>query len=444
MSTAAGSIPDSVTHPSDPDVAIVGAGAAGIAAARECLALGLSCLVLEAMDRTGGRAFTESARLGAPFDHGASWLHQADDNPLVPLARAMGLRLVDSDAVRERHVFIGSRRATAAELDALDAARARFDATVAARAALGPPDIPLAEAVPSGGFWDATVAHRQGPLISAAPLEAISLLDYVATDLAPPNLMPEVGIGAVLHRLSERLPIRTGVPVRRIRWGGKGVALDTPGGTLAARACIVTVSTGVLAADAIACDPPLPGALRDAAAGLPLGLLTKVAFRAAGEDRLDLLPFASVWRHVGSPDEAAMTFHAWPFGRDHLIGFVGGRAAWDLARAGPAATEAFARDELARLFGAARIARALRTPAAVVTDWGTEPCTRGAYSHALPGHAGARTTLAEAALAGGRLRFAGEACHPRLAGTVAGAWESGQAAARAVAAALGRPTGHAR
>jgi len=428
-----------VTLPSAPDVAIVGAGAAGIAAARECAALGLSCLVLEAMDRIGGRAFTESARLGAPFDHGASWLHQANDNPLVPLARALGFRLVDSDAVRERHVFIGSRRATPGELAELEAACLRFGTTVAARAALGPPDLPLAAAVPSGAFWDATVAHREGPVISAAQLEELSLLDFVANDLAPPNLMPEIGVGALVGRLAEGLPIRTGLPVARIRWGGKGaIVLDTAEGSLAARACIVTVSTGVLAAgEAIAFDPPLPEAVREAVAGLPLGLLTKVAFRAAGEDRLDLSPFASLWRHVASPDEAAMTFHAWPFGRDHLIGFIGGRAAWDLARAGPAAAEAFAREELSRFFGPARVARALRAPAAVVTDWGTNPFTRGAYSYARPGHAGARAALAAAALAGGRLRFAGEACHTRLAGTVGGAWESGQAAARAVAAALG-------
>jgi monoamine oxidase len=179
--------------------------------------------------------------------------------------------------------------------------------------------------------------------------------------------------------------------------------------------------------------------VREAIGGLPLGLLTKVAFRAAaaGADRLDLPPFGSLWRHVASTEEPAMTWHAWPFGRDHLIGFVGGRAAWELARAGSAATEAFAREELARHFGAARIERALRWPPSVITDWGTNPFTLGAYSYARPGHAGARAALAAASLAGGRLRFAGEACHARLAGTVAGAWESGEAAARAVAAALG-------
>ncbi|GGG24857.1 amine oxidase [Caldovatus sediminis] len=422
--------------PTAPEVAIVGAGAAGIAAARECAALGLSCLVVEAMGRVGGRAFTEDARLGAPFDHGASWLHLADANPLVPLARALGLRLVDSDAVRERRVVVGPRRATPEEVAALEAAMARFDATVAARAAAAA-DLPLAEAVPRGGFWDATVAHRQGPLISAAELGELSLRDFAANALGPPNLMPEAGVGALVRRLAQGLPIRTGVPVARIRWGGQGVVLDTPEGALAARACVVTVSTGVLGAGGIAFDPPLPQAVREAVAGLPLGLLTKVAFRAAGEDRLDLPPFAALWRRVDSPEEAAMSFHAWPFGRDHLVGFVGGRAAWELARAGPAATEAFAREELARCFGAARVARALRAPAAVVTDWGANPFVRGAYSYARPGCAGARAALAGAALAGGRLRFAGEACHTWLAGTVAGAWESGRAAARAVAAALG-------
>jgi monoamine oxidase len=423
-----------VVLPSIPDVAIVGAGAAGIAAARECAALGLSCVVLEAMARVGGRAFTEGERLGAPFDHGASWLHRADANPLVPLARALGLRLVDSDAVRERHVVVGSRRATPREVAALEAAMAHFEATVAARARGA--DVPLAEAVPRGGFWDATVAHREGPLISAAELAELSLRDFAANALVPPNLMPEAGVGALLRRLAEGLPIRTGVPVARIRWGGEGIVLDTPAGALAARAGVVTVSTGVLGAGGIAFDPPLPQAVRQAVAGLPLGLLTKVAFRAAGEDRLDLPPFAALWRRVDSPEEAAMSFHAWPFGRDHLVGFVGGRAAWELARAGPAAAEAFAREELARFFGAARIARALRAPA-VVTDWDANPFVRGAYSYARPGCAGARAALAGVALAGGRLRFAGEACHTRLAGTVAGAWESGRAAARAVAAALG-------
>ena len=83
----------------DFDVAVVGAGAAGIAAARECADLGLSCAVLEARSRVGGRAHTDAASLGAPFDLGATWLHAAGANLLAPLARALGFRTADHDAL---------------------------------------------------------------------------------------------------------------------------------------------------------------------------------------------------------------------------------------------------------------------------------------------------------------------------------------------------------
>ena len=83
---------------SDPEVLIIGAGAAGIAAARALRAAGRSCLVLEARTRPGGRAATDSTTLGAPFDLGATWLHAADRNPLRPLAEALGIRIEDDGA----------------------------------------------------------------------------------------------------------------------------------------------------------------------------------------------------------------------------------------------------------------------------------------------------------------------------------------------------------
>lgn len=424
--------------PANPEIVVVGAGAAGIAAARELAALGRSCVVLEAAPRVGGRAFTESDTLGAPFDHGASWLHQAGDNPLTPLARDLGIPLVDHDTLREYRTFDGGRLVTPEERAAYDAAWDRFERAAAARAAPeAGPDLPLADVVPQGGLWDATVGHWVGPIISAAELAAISLRDWHATLLGSPNLLPEPGVGALLRRLAEGLPIALGTPVTRLRWGGPaGVVAEGPRGSLAARAAIVTVPTAVLAAGAIAFDPPLPAATQETVAALPLGLLTKVALRAAGEDRLCLPPFAGLERRVEGPDDHPITWVAWPFGRDHLIGFIGGARAWDLAGEPSAAAEAFARAELARLFGARAIARALRPEGqAVVTRWAEDPLARGAYSHARPGHAGARAALA-APLAGGRLTFAGEACHTRFAGTVGGAWDSGRAAARAVAAAL--------
>ncbi|MFN7882905.1 MAG: FAD-dependent oxidoreductase, partial [bacterium] len=84
-----------------PDVLIIGAGVAGIAAARALRSRGLSCLVLEAKDRIGGRAYTDATG----FDHGASWLHQANDNPLTALAETLGFESVDHDKLRQRLLF---------------------------------------------------------------------------------------------------------------------------------------------------------------------------------------------------------------------------------------------------------------------------------------------------------------------------------------------------
>jgi len=120
-----------------------------------------------------------------------------------------------------------------------------------------------------------------------------------------------------------------------------------------------------------------------------------------------------------------MVFNIWPEGRRYAIGFIGGQTAWDLAGQDAEAV-AFARDELARLFGGR--ARRVFCGASVVTGWGTDPATRGAYCYALPGQADARAVLGGFGTTG-RLLFAGEAVHPYLAGTVAGAYESGVRAA---------------
>lgn len=406
--------------------------------------MGLGCVVLEASGRVGGRARTAELAPGEVFDHGASWLHEAADNPLTPLARRLGFTLRD-EARRQRDILLTEGRdATPAERAAHDAACEAFDAAAEARAAGlreagvlegGGADLPLAEAVPWGGPWDATAAHWLAAIISGAEAGRISLLDYVATGLGGTNLAVAEGLGTLVARLAEGLPIRLEAPVSRIRQGDGGVVAEGPGGVLRARGCIVTVSTGVLAAGGIGFDPPLPEPVRQAVLGLPQGLLSKVALRASGADRLGLPAFGRLARRVEGPGDSPMSWILWPFGRAHAIGFIGGERAWALAAAGPAAAERFARAELARYFGAARVGAAFE-PGAVVTDWAEDPLFRGAYSIAAPGQGGARAVLGGAALADGRLRFAGEACHKRYAGTVGGAWESGVRAAEAVVARL--------
>jgi monoamine oxidase len=404
-------------HGNDPDVLIIGAGCAGIAAARALARAGQSCLVLEAGPRVGGRAFTTP--FGAALDLGATWLHQAHDNPLTAF---VGKHL-DHDTVRERHLHLGQRFATPAEFAAYWRAHRAFEDAV--EAAAPSPDRSVMDAAPKDGPWDATIAHWLGSQINAAELSGISLEDYVKTDLDGPNLLPREGVGGLVARLAEGLPIRLNHAVRRLDWSGPGVTASGDWGEIRAGRAIVTVSTGVLAARSIAFAPELPEATRAAIAGLPMGLLTKIAFRAKGADRLGVAPFHSARRAVTPDAPHPMSWIFWPFGADHVFGFVGGARAWELSRQGPAATEAAARADLAAMFGP-RAEAALGE--CLVTDWGENPLFRGSYSHARPGHHASRAALA-APLGEGRLRFAGEACHSRFAGTVAGAWLSGESAA---------------
>jgi len=410
----------------------VGAGVAGLAAAAALRRAGRRCTVLEAAGRIGGRAFTTrpAALGGALFDHGASWLHAAERNPLVAIARAHGDALRDADTIRTWRSFVGGRAASAGELADYDAAEARFAAAMAERAAQGGPDTSLAQAASAlpDDPWNATVLAWEA-LIAAADADALSFRDWHANTLEGSNLLVAGGLGRfVVRRLGAAAgPVVCSTPARRIEWQRRGgVRVVTDRGTIEAGACIVTVSTGVLASGVIAFDPALPPPTQAAVRLLPMGLLTKIALRATGEDRLDLPPRCAAHRQV-APGEALTVFNCWPDGADHVIGFLGGGLAWELERAGPRAAEAHARAELRRMLGT-RADRAFDR-ASLATRWGSDPFIRGAYCYPGPGDAGARLELARP-LADGALVFAGEACHPTLGGTVGGAFLSGERAVR--------------
>ena len=408
-----------------PDVLVVGAGVAGIAAARALHARGLTCLVLEAKDRIGGRAYTDATG----FDHGASWLHQANDNPLTAFAEALGFEAVDHDRLRQRLLFTEGRFATTAERSAFAAAEDHFWRVIEAAAADGAPDRPASEAAPDGGRFDPLVAHWEGAQICAAELSRMSLHDFAATALDGPNLLLRRGLGTLVATLADGLPIQLNAPVKQLDWGGTGVEASGTFGRIRAGAAIITVSTAVLAQGGIAFTPDLPTKTLDAIHALPLGLLNKLAFPIPPGTLPEFGAFASLRRDIAGAGDRPISWIARPFGAPVMLAFIGGSLAWELSRAGATAAEAHARAEFARVFGT-EAAQALGAP--IITDWGNDPAFFGSYSHAIPGGQAARHVLAEP-LADGRLIFAGEACHPRFAATVAGAWLSGEGAAARVA-----------
>ena len=275
--------------------------------------------------------------------------------------------------------------------------------------------------------WMANVLNWEARIIAAAEPGALSLCDWRRNLLEGSNLLIDRGLGAfVARRLAT--PVQLNTPVQAIAWDGQGVTVTTGIGAIRAAACIVTVSTGVLAADGIAFTPTLPPATLAAIDGLPMGQVTKIALRAAGTGRQGLPGSCRVETFIEQPGDGAIAWIAWPRGQDHVIGYMGGDQAGALD--GPAA-EAEARRQWRAIFGADAVAF---TAQAVVTGWGCRPADPWRLRLCPPWPCRCPRRAGEP-LAGGRLVFAGEAaCTDGLAGTVAGAWRSGRAAAATVTA----------
>lgn len=408
--------------PASVDVVVVGAGAAGLAAARRLMRPNLSVLVLEARDRIGGRAHTIE-RAGFSLDVGCGWLHSADENPLAAWVEGQGLTLDRTPPPWERQAF--DHEMSAAEQEAFRAAFEAFEARVAEAAARGE-EGPAAGLFEPGGRWNPRMDAISGAL-NGARFAEVSIRDYDAYRDTGVNWRVVEGYGRLIARLGRNVPVVLDCPVHRIDRSGAVLKVETARGVVEAKAVILTVPTRLLAEETIRIDPPVP-ALVEAAAGLPLGLASKLQMSVSGEE--DFPEDSQLWGRADTADTAG--YHLRPFGRPMIEAFFGGDLAWGLEREGEAAFFAFAADELVSLLGSNM--RKRLTPLAA-SMWGADPWSAGAYSHALPGHSDDRARLAIAVE--DRLFIAGEATSAQFYGTAHGAWTEGERAADQALAALG-------
>ncbi|GLK79200.1 flavin monoamine oxidase family protein [Methylopila turkensis] len=403
------------------DVAIVGAGAAGVAAGRRLADAGLAVRLLEARPRIGGRAFTAVHSPGA-LDLGCGWLHSADENPWTAIAEGQG-RAID------RTLPPWARRAVTAGFPAPDqqAFREASDALserVAAAAAEHGPDCAVADLLEPGGRWNGLLG-AVSTWVSGAEPERVSARDLAAYRDTGVNWRTPDGYGAVIATHGRGLDVALGCRVSRIDHSGAVIRLETPRGAVEARRVIVTVPSALIADEAIAFTPALPRKV-EAARGLPLGLADKLFLTLDHADE-----FAADSRVFGHTDRVATgAYHIRPFGRPLIEAYFGGELADALEREGEGAFAAHAVAELKGVFGAAF---ARRLSPLDIHPWRADPYARGSYSYAAPGRAGDRAVLAEPV--DGRLFFAGEACSERDYSTAHGAYRTGIAAAEAILAA---------
>jgi monoamine oxidase len=406
----------------EPDVVILGAGAAGLGAARRLADANLSVRIVEARDRVGGRAFTARDPSGLALELGCAWLHSADENDLTGLALRSGLT-VDRTVPPWRTQLNDIGFAAADQADFRAALERLFTRLYEAGGAAA--DQPANRLLEAGNRWN-PLLDAISTYMNGVELERVSVRDFSNYHDSGVNWRIVEGYSALMDALSARLDIIFDCPARLIDHSGALLRIETPRGDLRARAVIVTVPTSVLSSGSLRFYPALPDKT-GAAAVLPLGLADKIYLRLDGAEEFP--PDSHLY---GASDRVRTgTYQLRPLGRPLIEAFFAGQLARDLEAEGDAGFARFAIDELAALLGNG-IRRRLHPLAA--TAWAHDPFAQGSYSHALPGHAGARLVLA--APVDGRLFFAGEACMVNDFSTAHGAWRSGMRAADAVIAAL--------
>lgn len=395
-------------------IVVIGAGMAGLAAARRLAEAGKDVTVVEARDRIGGRTWTDTS-LGVPIDLGAAWIHGPEGNPLTELADEVDARRVETDF--DKLVLI--RDGDEVGADVVQSVLTGWQAIAKGLGTLSE-DAGEDESVASGL---AQVADMQNPFVQWSVASEI-VGDYAADpdelslrwlgnegEFSGPDLILPGGYIQLAQHLARGLTVRLSTEVSRVVHGGSGVRIETSQGVIEGDRAIVTVPLGVLKAGMIAFEPPLPDEKQAAIERLGFGLLDKVVLKFDQP----FWPDADVMGLVGSAQPLPLLINGETFADvPLLVGLRGG-------------SDARARESLSDQDAVSQVVTALNAPlptGSLVTRWAADPYARGSYSFIAVGSSpDDMEALAEPV--DDRLAFAGEATNAEFFGTVHGAYLSG-------------------
>lgn len=416
------------------DVIVVGAGVAGLVAARELRRAGKRVILVGARDRVGGRVQTSDA-LGVPLDLGAAWIHgSGEDQPLVAHARECGVRTVVTD-FDEVALHVGSTRV---DKEARRRSQEDFRSAIERVRTEGKAGEPLGaifrRAIAELGL-DGDAARLVDWQLAAFEndyAEESDRLDARQFDrdsaFAGDDLLLLDGYRTVMDGLARDLDVRLSHRVQAIDHTGDRVRVETDRGMLFTQQVIVTLPLGVLKQGSVAFNPELPDRKRAAIRKLGVGAFMKVALRfpqafwptdravlgLAGRSHGEFPLFLSVQANHDAPI---------------LVGMVVGNVARELETAPDEEVLASAQSALRAMFGAA-----IPAPTAhAITRWGVDPFALGAYSGAAVGVAPDDYEALPAPV-GSKLFFAGEATAATHNATVHAALLSGIREAKRIAA----------
>jgi monoamine oxidase len=378
-------------YAAESDLVVIGAGAAGLAAAKTAIKAGLTVKLLEARGRIGGRAYTVDG-----IDAGGAYIHFADKNPWVSIAKELDIQLdpymfnasrfvsytdfepTPDDILQKQRLANAKMRNDIDDYEGRDKSLAAFAKTN---------DEKLA--VKSLGVF----ALGEEP-------ERISQTDYNAL-YSGGNMRIKGGYGAMVAKFGADIPVELNTLVSHIDTRGKLIKITTNRGELSTKSLIITVPIGVLQAGDITFNPPLPRSHQSALNGMVMGALTKVILTTTGlsDDKLVR----------ANTKHGLMSFEVVG---DKVIVVMGGDFARNMIKQGDKTTIEMITPYFTHYYGG-------KITGGQLHGWADDPFARGSYALVKPGEIKARELIREPITE--RVFLAGEATAGPASMTIGGA-----------------------